>query len=85
MVNGVLLRMHGVKSFYADVLPVLEKFELFGMSCKGSDDYPEAGRRTFEFGEHIRLMVFVDSNAEAGACRVVETGELAPVKKIVCA
>jgi len=83
--NGILVKIHKFDSFF-ELLPMIEYLESVGFECKGSEDYPEIGRRTFSFkkasiGADLKLMCFVSEDAKG--CHRVEDG-VETKYKIVC-
>lgn len=78
-VKGPRIRVKELENF-ADVLPLLEFLDANGFECKGSDDYAELGRRTYQCGR-ISVMCFVANAAEG--CHRVQCGT-EPVYKLVC-
>lgn len=79
--KGVLIQCYPKTA--EDMEPVIEFVNDCGKKCKGTDEYHELQRKTWDYG-NIKLSAFFDSR-EKGACKYVKVGtKEEPVYELKC-
>jgi hypothetical protein len=81
---GDVTHYYYVRESMREVIAILREYRKLGLRVVTFRDQPDAGSRTYEIGQHIRLYAALPQH-EGAACRFVQVGEkVVPVMEIRC-